>query len=116
MKSTRNRLAFLVIALAAIGVAPGQVWDVEALDAERLLAAGWPCDLNDPSTPCPVVVDWTGAVQWSPLVPTTRPHSAQRLANGNTLIADTGNNRVIELNPGGWHRDDFWGAMPTRPA
>jgi len=43
-------------------------------------------------------------------------HSAKRLADGNTLIADTTNNRVIEVTPGGdivWNSDDLGGGAGT---
>jgi hypothetical protein len=38
------------------------------------------------------------------------PYSAVRLKNGNTLIADGGHNRVIELDPNRkivWSKDGF---------
>ena len=56
------------------------------------------------------IVDATGEIVWSygtfnvsgpgPGL-LNRPHSAQRLANGNTLICDSEGNRVIEVNRGG---------------
>jgi hypothetical protein len=53
-------------------------------------------------------VDEDGNVVWSFSTGLNFAHGAQRLPNGNTLIADTGNDRVIEVDTGGnivWNSD-----------
>ena len=54
-------------------------------------------------------VDAAGNIIWSFANGLDFAHSAQRLPNGNVLISDTGNDRVIEANPAGditWNSDN----------
>jgi len=48
-----------------------------------------------------IEVDSSGTVVWQYATNLSWPRSAQRLANGNTLIADTGHDRVIEVDESG---------------
>jgi hypothetical protein len=57
-----------------------------------------------------VEVDASGTVVWQYGTGLGSPHSAQRLGNGNTLIADTQNNRVVEVDASGaivWSANDL---------
>jgi hypothetical protein len=106
-----------LVSLAAMGQAWGQtalpvqnIYDVEMLADGTMLYAGdfrGFCDGSDPECAAPPaagVVDWHGQVLSCVDdidLAIVLAGSAQRLANGNTLIADTGNNRVIEVDANG---------------
>lgn len=115
MKATANFKAILAgLALAgAIESAAGQaspaVYDVEILsDGTALFVSNIGASGQDGLV---AAVDMnSGAIVWSESVPTTGPQSAQRLPNGNTLIADPGDNRVLEVNAAGqflWDERDL---------
>jgi len=61
---------------------------------------------------CEIIeVDRLGQIVWLFNEGLKFPHSAKRLENGNTLISDTGSNRVLEVDSKGnivWTSDD-WG-------
>jgi len=48
-----------------------------------------------------IEVDAAGNTTWSLAAGLDFAHSAERLPNGNTLISDTGHDRVIEVTPAG---------------
>ncbi len=63
-------------------------------------------------------IDQTGTVVWDSGQSLFNPLDADRLDNGNTLIADTDNQRVIEVNPAGeivWQKTGLsWPASASR--
>ncbi|MBD3188847.1 PQQ-binding-like beta-propeller repeat protein [Candidatus Bathyarchaeota archaeon] len=76
-----------------------------ALDVEYLPSDAVLVTTGVPGTGRIVVVDTNGSEIWSHTgaggLDFDFPHDADRLENGNTLIADTGNDRVVEINPDG---------------
>ncbi|MBU0491042.1 MAG: hypothetical protein KKA73_25270 [Chloroflexi bacterium] len=57
-------------------------------------------------------VDASGAIVWQYVGDLVFPHSAERLADGTTLISDTSNNRVLIVDAGGsivWSSDSWGG-------
>ncbi len=89
------------------GLGAGQIWD--PFSAEPL-PGGHTLISDSLGFRVIEIVDATGEIVWSygsfnvsgpgPGL-LNRPHSAQRLANGNTLICDAEGNRVIEVNRSG---------------
>lgn len=86
----------------------GYPCSLELLPSGNFLVAGWDDDV-------PGFVrefDPAGEIVWRH-EPLMWPWKAQRLATGNTLIADAGTGRVYEVNPNG---EEVWAAAGLGPA
>ncbi|MFQ5789613.1 MAG: hypothetical protein ACE5JI_03965 [Acidobacteriota bacterium] len=85
----------------------GYPCSLELLGSGHILVAGW-----DDDVPGFVrELDGEGNIVWA--VENLRwPWKAQRLDNGNTLIADAGKNRVFEVNPAG---EEVWAVDSLGP-
>ena len=79
----------------------------EVLANGNLLVAGWDDDVPG------FVKEFTpsGEIAWQ-LTDLKWPWKAQRLGNGNTLIADAGLNRIYEVNPG---KQEVWAVENLGP-
>lgn len=88
----------------------GYPCSLQLLDNGHVLVAGWDDDVPG------FVREFSpnGGLVWS-IEPLRWPWKAERLSNGNTLIADAGTNRVFEVSPSG---DEVWAVDnlgPTTP-
>jgi hypothetical protein len=81
--------------IASIAIADRPT-DVQALSDERFLIVTQTGQAQE--------IDRTGQVHWRH-AGLSRPMSARRLENGNTLIAEMGKNRVVEVDP---HGKEAW--------
>lgn len=116
MKSNRAIRVLFAAGLAGCCVATSTAQEIRDVDrlADGSVMFTAICDPNhpDPNQLCPLlgVVDWSGSVLRDVDAELSSPHSAQRLPDGSTLIADTGNNRVLIVDAADfilWQRGGF---------
>ena len=86
----------------------GYPCSLELLPSGNILVAGW----EDDEPGFVREYDSQGRIVWRH-EPLCWPWKAQRLADGNTLIADAGTNRVYEVTPQG---EEVWAAEGLGPA
>ena len=82
---------------------------IVVLPDSRVLATDFGTDNSPPQV---VETDLPDHLLWRYTGQLSNPHSAYPVGSGNVLIADTGNNRVIEVDHTGriiWNTDDLGG-------